>query len=378
MTGKLESVDYIVIGAGMAGASTAWGLSRHGRTVLLERESQPGYHSTGRSAALFTEGYGNAAMRALTRASRAFFEAPPPEFTSSPFLARRGVLTFAAPEMEANFAKELADLAAKLSATRIVKPAEAKSLFPLLNVERNPLAFFEPSATDLDVHAIHQGFLRGFKANGGVLLTDAEVTGIAPGWTVEVSDGRQWRAPILANAAGAWVDVVAGMAGVRPIGLVPKRRTAILFDPPSGLEIEPWPMANDLGETVYVKPDAGKLLASPADETPSPPTDAQPEELDVAIVVDRMETEFELKVGRISHRWAGLRSFVKDKTIVAGFAPDAPGFFFVGGQGGYGIQTSAAMSSVVSSLIRDGKLPDHVASEGVSPADLAVDRPGLR
>ena len=377
MTGQLESVDFIVIGAGMAGASAAWGLSRYGRTVLLERESQPGYHSTGRSAALFTEGYGNAAMRALTRAGRNFFEAPPAEFTSAPFLTRRGVLTFSPPEGEPEFAKEFADLAAKLPKTQLLTPAQAREKFPLLKVDRNPLAFFEPDAVDLDVHAIHQGFLRGFKAKGGELHTYSEVTGIASGWEIEVSDGRKWRAPVLVNAAGAWVDVIAEIAGVKKIGLVPKRRTAILFDPPAGHHIEPWPMASDMAESVYVKPDAGKLLASPADETPSEPTDAQPEELDVAIVIDRMETEFDVTVGRPSHRWAGLRSFVKDKTIVAGFAPGAPGFFFVGGQGGYGIQTSAAMSEVVSGLIRDDKLPDHVAAEGVSKEDLSPGRPAL-
>jgi len=378
MTGGAESVDFIVIGAGMAGASTAWGLSRFGRTLLLERESQPGYHSTGRSAALFTEGYGNAAMRALTRAGRRFFENPPAEFTSAPFLTRRGVLTFAAAENQADFDEAYEELAANLPATRVLSPDEAKAMFPTLDVDRNPLSFFEPDATDLDVHAIHQGFLRGFKANGGTLLTNAEVTGITPGWRVEIADGRRWEAPILANAAGAWVDEVAAMAGVRTIGLVPKRRTAILFEPPAGASIDHLPMANELNETVYIKPDAGRFLASPADETPSPPTDAQPEELDVAITVDRLETEFALKVGRISHRWAGLRSFVKDKTIVAGFAPDAPGFFFVAGQGGYGIQTSAAMAEVVSGLIRDGALPEHVAAEGVTKADLAADRPGLR
>lgn len=377
MTGQFESVDFIVIGAGMAGASAAWGLSRYGRTVLLERESQPGYHSTGRSAALFTEGYGNAAMRALTRAGRNFFEAPPAEFTSAPFLTRRGVLTFSPPEGEPEFAKEFADLAAKLPKTQILTPAQAREKFPLLKVDRNPLAFFEPDAVDLDVHAIHQGFLRGFKAKGGELHTYSEVTGITSGWEIEVSDGRKWRAPVLVNAAGAWVDVIAEIAGVKKIGLVPKRRTAILFDPPAGHHIEPWPMASDMAESVYVKPDAGKLLASPADETPSEPTDAQPEELDVAIVIDRMETEFDVTVGRPSHRWAGLRSFVKDKTIVAGFAPGAPGFFFVGGQGGYGIQTSAAMSEVVSGLIRDDKLPHHVAAEGVTKEDLSPGRPAL-
>jgi D-arginine dehydrogenase len=377
MAGKMETVDFIVIGAGMAGASTAWGLSRFGRTVLLERESQPGYHTTGRSAALFTEGYGNNSIRALTRASRAFFTAPPPEFTSAPFLTRRGVLTFAAAEHRTSFEADFEGLRVTLPATRQLTPSEAKDLFPPLNVERNPLNFFEPDATDLDVHAIHQGFLRGFKAKGGTLLTDAEVTGIAPGWRVEISDGRQWQAPILVNAAGAWVDVIAEMAGVKKIGLVPKRRTAILFNPPSGLSIDHLPMANELNETVYIKPDAGKFLASPADETPSPPTDAQPEELDIAITIDRLETEFSFQVGRPSHSWAGLRSFVKDKTIVAGFAPNAAGFFFCAGQGGYGIQTSAAMAETVSSLIRDGKLPDHVAAEGMSKEELAADRPGL-
>jgi D-arginine dehydrogenase len=373
----MERADFIVVGAGIAGASAAWGLSTLGRVILIERESQPGYHTTGRSAALFTEGYGNSAIRALTRASRPLFDDPPPEFGDAPLLTPRGVMMFARADQRDLFEAELATLAAASPTARRLTAAEMTTLCPVLDHDRNPLAFHEPDAADMNVHAIHHGFLRGFRARGGALLLDAEVVGIAAGWRVGLRDGRQVEAPILVDAAGAWADEIARLAGVRPIGLLPKRRTAILFDPPFDCDSHGWPLVIDIAETLYFKPDAGKLLASPADETPSEPTDAQPEEFDIAVLIDRLERETRLVVGRPSHRWAGLRSFVADKTIVAGFAPDAPGFFWCAGQGGYGIQTAGAMAAVVPALVRDGRLPDHVAREGVTVRDLAADRPGL-
>ena len=365
--------DFIVIGAGIAGASAAFELSKQGRVVLLEREDQPGYHTTGRSAALFTEAYGNATIRALTRASRAFLEHPPDGFAAAPLLAPRGALTIAAADRHAAFAAALRELSERDDTIREIDLEHAARLFPPLNRAVVRYAHLEPTAMDMDVHAIHQGYLKGARARGGVLVTGARIETIEPGWQVRARDAT-YRAPVVVNAAGAWADEVGRLAGAAPIGLVPKRRTVLLFDPPRGIESAAWPMVIDVDETCYMKPDAGRLLASPADETPSPPTDAQPEEEDIAHAIDRLERFTTLKVARVTHKWAGLRSFVADKTLVAGVAPGAPGFFWAAGQGGYGIQTSPAMGRIVAALVAGRGIPSDIADQGVRAAALDPSR----
>jgi D-arginine dehydrogenase len=361
--------DFLIIGAGIAGASVGFELSKQGRVVLLEREDQPGYHSTGRSAALFTEAYGNATIRALSRASRDFFTAPPAGFAAAPLLAPRGVLTVASADRQAAFAQALDELSEHSDTIREIDIERAVALFPPLDRGFARHAHYEPDAMDMDVHAIHQGFLKGFRARGGVLHTAVRIERIEPGWRVQAGSAT-YAAPVLVNAAGAWADEVAALAGVAPIGLVPKRRTALLFDPPRDTPSAAWPMAIDIDETCYVKPDAGRLLLSPADETPSPPTDAQPEELDVALAIERLQRFTSLRVERVTHKWAGLRSFVADKTLVAGAAPGASGFFWCAGQGGYGIQTSPAMGRIVAALVAGRAIPTDIADQGVSAAAL--------
>jgi D-arginine dehydrogenase len=361
--------DFIVIGAGIAGASAAFELSKQGRVVLLEREDQPGYHTTGRSAALFTESYGNATIRALTRASRAFLERPPEGFASAPLLAPRGALTIATADRHDAFAAALRELSERDDTIREIDLDHAARLFPPLNRAIVRYAHLEPNAMDMDVHAIHQGYLKGARARGGVLVTGVRIEAVEPGWRVRAGDAT-YGAPVVVNAAGAWADEVAALAGVAPIGLVPKRRTVLLFDPPRGIDSAAWPMVIDVDETCYMKPDAGRLLASPADETPSPPTDAQPEEEDIAHAIDRLERFTTLKVARVTHKWAGLRSFVADKTLVAGAAPGASGFFWVAGQGGYGIQTSSAMGRIVAALVAGRGIPSDIADQGVRAAAL--------
>jgi D-arginine dehydrogenase len=223
---------------------------------------------------------------------------------------------------------------------------------------------------------VHRGYLRGMTARGGRIVTNAEVTGLSrdgSGWRVATRAG-DFAAPVVVNAAGAWCDEVAALAGVAPIGLVPKRRTAITFDPPQGQAIHGWPSMIDVDESFYFKPDAGRILASPADETPMPPCDVQPDELDVAILVDRLEQATTLQVKRIASKWAGLRSFVADKTLVAGFDAQAEGFFWLAGQGGYGIQTSPTMARVAAGLVAGKGLPPDLVDLGVSEATLAPDR----
>jgi D-arginine dehydrogenase len=233
---------------------------------------------------------------------------------------------------------------------------------------------------DIDVHALHQGFLRGLRARDGVLVCNAEVRALARyrgHWRAQTSVG-EFEAPLLVNAAGAWADEIGRLAGAKPIGLVPKRRTAITFDPPAGTVIEHWPAVIDIDEEWYFKPDAGRVLASPADETPSPPCDAQPDEYDVAVLVDRLARATTLQVPRIRARWAGLRSFVADRTIVAGFDDEEPGLFWLAGQGGYGIQTAPAVARGAAALINGEAVPADIAVLGVDAAVLSPRRPSLR
>jgi D-arginine dehydrogenase len=247
---------------------------------------------------------------------------------------------------------------------------------PVLKPEAALYGVYEPDATDMDVHGIHQGFLRGAKAAGAQLVCDADVKAIT-------REGKQWRvdtsagsflADIVVNAAGAWCDEMAKLAGVTPIGLSPMRRTAFTCEVPAGCAIHDWPMVIDAQELFYMKPDAGMLLVSPANEDPVEPQDVQPEELDVAIAVDRLETATTLQIRRVQRSWAGLRSFVKDRTPVVGFAPDAPGFFWLAGQGGYGIQTAPAMGELSAALIQGLPVPASMAALGVTEAALAPAR----
>ena len=368
--------DFLIVGAGIAGASVGYELAAHGKVIVLERESQPGYHSTGRSAAMYIESYGNAPVRAITAASRAFFEHPPAGFAQAPLLKARGVLYLARKDQLAKLEHEYAELKQEAPGLKLLTKKEALALFPLVNPDYVEAAFLDGDAMDMDVHAIHQGFLKGLRARGGRLASSAEVTAAerrGSVWRVRTPAG-EFSAPVLINAAGAWADVFAARAGVKPIGLVPKRRTAFIFDPPAGVKVNGWPLAADVAEQFYLKPEAGKFLGSPADETPVEPQDVQPEELDVALAADRIERAISFKIARIERRWAGLRSFVKDKTPVVGFAADAEGFFWLAGQGGYGIQTSATMARIAAALARGGPLPSDVAARGVRAAQLAPQR----
>lgn len=368
--------DFLIIGGGIAGASAGYFLAERGRVLMLEREDSLGYHSTGRSAALYTETYGNAAIRALTVCSGPFFHRPPAGFTEHPLLTPRGVLIAAPPEDEAKFEAALADAQRYAPAVRAISQSEALQFCPVLRPEWFRFAFHEPDAMDMDVHSIHQGFLRGLRARGGTVVTGAEVQAIArqgSDWKVTSSAG-EFTAPIVINAAGAWADEVARLAGVRPVGLVPKRRTAFIIDLPAGTEAARWPIAGDVDETFYFKPEAGRLLVSPADETPVPPCDVQPEDLDIAEAAQRLESRTHLAVTRVVRKWAGLRSFVRDKTPVVGHAPEAPGFVWLAGQGGYGIQTSPSMGRVAAALATGADLPADLIARGLAATDLLPDR----
>jgi D-arginine dehydrogenase len=368
--------DFLIIGGGIAGASVGYFLAPHGRVVLLERESQPGYHSTGRSAALFLESYGTPQVRALTRASRAFLATPPAVFAEHPLLGPRGCLLVAAPGQEQELQAHWDLLRAMTPHARRLSADEALELVPVLRRDRLVGAVLEPDASDMDVHAIHQGYLRGLRRAGGSVVCDAEVTAlerVQDGWQVRTRAGN-WRAPVVINAAGAWADLVAALAGVAPIGLQPKRRSAFTFAPPPGLDSRHWPCLISADETWYVKHDAGMLLGSPANADPVPPQDVQPEELDIALAIDRIEQMTSLAIRRPARTWAGLRSFVADGDLVGGFDPAAPGFFWLAAQGGYGIQTSPAMGEACAALARGLALPERIRSFGLTPEMLGPAR----
>jgi D-arginine dehydrogenase len=367
------TADILVIGAGIAGAGVAFELAREARVVLLEAEDRPGYHTTGRSAAVYLKGYGNAVIRELTAASEGFLVAPPEGFASVELVKPRGALSLVRADQLERLAPTLELLHRHVPAARQLAPRAILSLVPALRPDYAAAAIFDPDARDMDVDALFQGYLRGFKDRGGQLLTNASAHAIRRvdgSWEV-AAGAHRLSAPIVVDAAGAWADEVAQAAGLAPLGLVPKRRTALIVAPPPAFDVTHWPLVDDIDEQFYFRPEAGKLFCSPADETPVAPHDVQPEELDIAIAVDRIERVLPLNVRCIEHSWAGLRTFAPDKTPIVGFDPRGEGFFWLAGQGGYGIQTAPAMALLASHLVRGEAVPEGLA--GLVPA-LAPNR----
>lgn len=376
----MQSFEIVIVGAGIAGASIAASLVEAGirgeRILLAEREDFPGYHTTGRSAALYSVLYGNGPVCALTAASRAFYLAPPPGFAEHPLLTPRGCL-YIAGEGALGELDELAASARRVGArTTRLSPREAREMVPVLRKELLSAALWEEEAMDIDVHGLHQGYLRRARLAGVVLSTGTELRAAsrdADGWVLDFG-ADQVRTSTLVNAAGAWADEVARIAGVPPVGLMPLRRTAIMLDPPAGADVHRWPAVIDAAGSFYFKPDAGMLLASPADETPSPPCDAQAEEWDIAVCVDRIQAAAELPVHRISRSWAGLRSFVADRSPVVGAPAAHPGFFWFAAQGGYGIQMAPALAQAGAALLLKGAVPPALVDLGVDKEALSPDR----
>lgn len=371
-----NSVDFIVIGAGIAGASVAYWLAPHGKVIVLERESQAGYHSTGRSAALYLASYGVAQVRALTLASRAFFDSPPAGFAENPLLTPRGALMVASAEQLPCLESRWAILQVMNTGAQRLSVEQACALVPALRPEKIVAALLEPDASDMDVHAIHQGFLRGIKKKDGQIHTKAEVLALQrenERWAVRTQVGT-WRAPVVINAAGAWADQIGALAGAQHIGLAPCRRSAFTFKPESPLDFSQWPMAYSANEDWYIKPEAGVMLGSPANADPVEPHDVRPEELDIAMAISRIEEMTTLTIRRPAHTWAGLRSFVDDHALVGGYDAQAKGFFWVAAQGGYGIQTSPAMGEACACLVRGQPISSHIADWGLTAEMLSPSR----
>jgi D-arginine dehydrogenase len=364
-----------VIGAGMAGASIAAHLAEHTGVRLLEMEAQAGFHSTGRSAAQFSETYGNKVIRALSRASRQFLFNPPPGFAESPLVALRGNLTFGKAG-QSELLDAYADSLEQGYGVERLSAARTLELCPLLRADDLCGGVLEPHSADIDVHALHLGFLKLFKSRGGSVATASPVTNLerrSDAWWITTPTSTL-RADIVVNAAGAWAGEVGKMAGAFDIGLEPRRRTAALIEPPTGIDSRAWPMVGDVEETFYIKPDAGLLLLSPADETPVPPGDVQPEDLDVAVAIDRLERATAIEVRRVVRTWAGLRSFVADRSPCVGFDPKQPGFFWHAALGGYGIQTAPALGELAAALVLERGVDERLSAIGLEAVALCPSR----
>jgi D-arginine dehydrogenase len=365
----------IVIGGGMAGMSCAAMAAEHNDVTVLEAEDAPGYHSSGRSAASYIEPYINATICALTTASRGFFEAPPAGFTEAPLVTPRTGLLIAAAAKSAQVDRYLAEWSTLCPKLRELDAAEALAAVPILAPDAVARAVLDPDVFDIDVHGLLSGFTRLLKARGGNVVTRSRVDSLARvGGVWRVGAGaQQFTADVVVNAAGAWGDELARLAGASPVGLVPKRRTAVLVRC-ADHDVTHWPIVHEVDNEFYFKPDAGRLLLSPADQTPSAPCDAQPEELDIAIAVERFERATSMPVTRIEHRWAGLRSFVADSVPVVGFDSRIDGFFWLVGQGGFGIQTSPTMGRLSAALLRGAGIPGDLAARGLQVQLFAPSR----
>ncbi len=388
---EVHQPDVLVVGGGIAGVSVGHELARAGhRVVLVEAEATLAYHTTGRSAAQYLETYGNQTLRRLTLGSRSFFADPPLDLVDGALWAPRPLLRVGRAEHVDTLRAEADTARALVPSVDFLDGDEARTLFPPLRPDIEA-ALHEPDAMELDVAAIHQAYVRGMRGAGAEIMPSCRVTALKPsgsGWRVTVAtangSSEDIDAGVVVNAAGAWGDQLGEMAGAAPLGLRPLRRTFAVAALPEGFdpeEAKAWPIVSFSGPgggmEGYCKPEAGGLLVSPADETPSEPCDAKPEEIDVAYALDRLAAWTTINVRNVRATWAGLRSFTADRTPVAGFAPDAPGFFWLTGQGGYGIQSGPALARVAAALIGGADLPDDLAARGLAVSDLAADRPGL-
>ncbi len=365
----------LVVGGGIAGVAAAHFLATEADVTLIERESTLAYHTTGRSAALYFENYGAPPIRPLSRVSRTFFDSPPQGLADHPLLSPRGALTIASaerlPALRAAFdegeaagaALEWLDTGAVRRRCDAIRPAAAAA------------GVWEPDAADLDVAGIHQAFVRGLRRSGGIIRPSTGLHGgerRATTWTVRLDGGDTWEGDTIVNAAGAWGDEVAAACGLAPVGLQPRRRTAFMVGGRPGSEV--WPLVVDVDQTFYFKADGEQLLCSLADETPSPPCDAKPEEVDVALAIERINAATDLAIRSVRSQWAGLRTFVPDKAMVIGPDPSEPAFVWLVGQGGTGIQTAPAAGELAAALALHRPIPPSLTAAGVEEGALSPQR----
>ena len=378
-------VDVVILGGGIVGAACAWALSPLLRVAVIEKEMVFGYHATGRSAALYSEYFTERTHKSLTRGSWDFLRTPPGGFATTPLLRPRGTLALATAEDHADgrVARSLAVTSDPDLPAEVVSLDSARSLCPVLNPQGYVDAIFRPRTWDIDVEALHQGFLRGTRSLGGVLIPGSRLDHLSPdaaGWVARVttpSGPHKLYARYMVNATGAWADDIARLAGLTAIDLKPQRRTIVYVEglgpnPPPGRAS--WPMINDLADTFYFKPESQGLIICPCDATPSPPCDAQPEEIDIARAVDHLHRQTSIRISRLTNKWAGLRTFSPDRLPVIGAAPENDRFFWVVGQGGAGVQTAPATGRALAALLTTGELPKDLCALGLTATELSPSR----
>ena len=366
--------DFIVIGGGIAGVAAAAHLAPHGSVTLLEMESSLAYHTTGRSAALFVVNYGGEGSRPLALASQPFLENPPDGSADAPLLADRGAL-WVADETQVGHLHRIADEGVASGAgSRLVDSHDVIRLVPKLRPGRIAAGLYEPGARDIDVAALHQAFVRLARRDGADIRLSSAVsafTRLTHGWRVSTPD-RDIDCRAVVNASGAWGDVVAGLAGIEPIGLQPMRRTAFMV--PGDDSYARWPMVVDVDHRFYFRPDGVQLLCSLAEETPSEATDSRPDMEDVALAIERINQATTLDIRTVNSQWTGLRTFAPDRELVIGEEPSADGFFWLVGQGGTGIMTSPAYGALIASQVLGQAPPPELARAGVDPTTTSPAR----
>lgn len=371
-----QTADFVVIGGGIAGASVGYELGLHGRAIVLEMEGAPGYHSTGRSAAVMSENYGPALWSRLVTASRAFLEGPPGGFADVPLVTPRGALFLARDGERDKLAGQADELRRRGAAIALTSAEEALRFCPVIRPDAFVAALYEPDCQDIDTDALLSGYLRMLRGRGGRLVTGARAESLERTggvWRIATPKGV-FEAPVVVNAAGGWVGEVAALAGLSRRNVVPFRRTAVTFDPPAGAAIGKWPMTFDVAETFYFKPEAGRIMVSPVDMAPSGPCDAQADELEVAIAIDRIHTFTTMEVRAVAHKWGGLRTFAPDHEPVIGADPEAPGFVWLAGQGGNGVMAAAAAARLAVSLALGADVPADIAALGITRENVSPGR----
>lgn len=365
----MKQIDCLVIGAGIAGLSAAARIAEHNSVIVCETEEAIGMHASGRSAAFAHFDMDSPIVRALTAVSMPLLQEPGARPHPALFVALEGQLE-KLDQLYQNYRQWVPGI-------KRLGPVQTSELVPAMKQEAIAAALLDPDGRKLDAHAMLEGHRKALRISGGELTVNARVTAIrrdSERWIVD-TPGQSYSAKMIVNAAGAWADHVAKLAGVDPIGIQPLRRTVITFDVPDGIDVSPWPFTKTVGPGFYIEPEGrGRLLACPMDEHPSKPCDAQPEEEDVALAAWRVEEATTLKIRRIASKWAGLRSFAPDREPVVGFDPEAKGFFWLAGQGGFGLQTSPAMALAANALVSKLDWPVELHSAGIRPEHLSPTR----